>query len=271
MLGRENRKQKHLSGSMTLEAAMIIPLYMFVLLALYSTIDMMRLQGEFQMRLTQIGKEIALYSAANDLLEEDTGEEDISVAENVLGVMYAQTAFQNSFSEEYLERMGVRNDSRGISFLRSGFFAEEDIVDLVITYEMEPLCNFGGWSDFLLVNRCRMKAWTGYECGETSDNSERMVYVTETGSVYHLSRSCTYLSLSIVAVKYEDLENYANADGSSYRFCALCDYEPGATVFITSFGDCYHASLTCSGLRRTISVIPISQVGERGACSRCGR
>ena len=156
MLGRENKKQKHLSGSMTLEAAMIIPLYMFVLLALYSTIDMMRLQGEFQMRLTQIGKEIALYSAANDLLEEDTGEEDISVAENVLGVMYAQTAFQNSFSEEYLERMGVRNGSRGISFLRSGFFAEEDIVDLVITYEMEPLCNFGGWSEFLLVNRCRI-------------------------------------------------------------------------------------------------------------------
>lgn len=255
-------------GSMTLEAAFVVPLYLFVILSLYSTIDMMRLQGEFQTVLMKAGKEVALYAAGADLLEGLSEQGD--TLENVLGICYAQNVFFSEFSQEELTRRGVKNGAAGVSFWRSGFFAEEDVVDLVLTYELDPMCNFAGFSGFPMANRCRLRAWTGYRITEESGEEEQMVYVTEYGTVYHLTRSCSHLSLSITPVLYENLSSCQNNDGADYRFCDSCPGEIGRTVYITDYGECYHSSLTCGGLRRTIYCIPISEAGDKGACSRCG-
>ena len=41
-------------------------------------------------------------------------------------------------------------------------------------------------------------------------------------------------------------------------------------VFITDYGTCYHATLSCSGLKRSVYLVPISEVNGMGACSKCG-
>ena len=41
-------------------------------------------------------------------------------------------------------------------------------------------------------------------------------------------------------------------------------------IYITSQGNRYHTQLNCSGLKRTIYTVPLSQTGGRGRCSKCG-
>ena len=103
--------------------------------------------------------------------------------------------------------------------------------------------------------------------------TKQMVYVTETGTVYHLSRSCTHLDLAISPVTSEQLSASRNASGGNYRVCELCGMSAASqgTYYITKEGDRYHSSLSCSGLKRTVYEIPISQVGDRRPCSRCSR
>lgn len=42
-------------------------------------------------------------------------------------------------------------------------------------------------------------------------------------------------------------------------------------LYITNQGDCYHKDLGCSGIKRTVRMIRLSEVGTRRPCSRCGQ
>lgn len=41
------------------------------------------------------------------------------------------------------------------------------------------------------------------------------------------------------------------------------------TVFITDQGNRFHYDLNCGGIKRTIYMIRLSEVGNRKKCSRC--
>ncbi|MBQ2257432.1 MAG: pilus assembly protein, partial [Lachnospiraceae bacterium] len=66
------------------------------------------------------------------------------------------------------------------------------------------------------------------------------------------------------------LERERNESREIYYPCEECGGSCGNTVYITSHGNRYHATLSCSKLKRTVLAVPISQVGGRGACSKCG-
>lgn len=117
----------------------------------------------------------------------------------------------------------------------------------------------------------KSRMWTGdadSNCGQNED----YVYVTEHGTVYHRNRECNYLDLTIRAVNYADVGAKRNKNEHKYYACSSCVAEKMwlSNVYITDYGTCYHASLGCSGLKRTIYLIPISEVGGKGACSKCG-
>ena len=97
------------------------------------------------------------------------------------------------------------------------------------------------------------------------------VYVTETGLVYHRDYHCTHLELSIHMVLQSEIESLRNEGGGKYHPCQHCMKGAGGGVYITDTGDRYHSSLSCSGLKRTIYAVPLSEVAGKGACSRCGK
>lgn len=266
---RISRKRNDCNGSMTLEAALLLPLYLFFMISLFSIMNMIRFQADMQMLLSQTARQISVYAPAANLGESESDNAIGGVAATVLADVYLSNQIDSFMSGEKREAAGVTN---GISYWQSSILLEDDVIDLVATYEMEPMCNLFLIPEYTLVNRAQTRAWTGYEvtASDGSGTDERIVYITESGSVFHLSRSCTHLDLSISAVDADNLDAACNASGESYRACEYCGGLEADTYFITQEGDCYHTSLSCSGLKRSIIEIPISEAGDRPACSRCG-
>lgn len=277
-------KNKKYSGSMTLEAAILLPLFLFFMITILSLMDMLYFYGILEQRLHQIAKKMAVYAPATGLAAEvlagNTEDNEInadsgdigSIAATILGEQYVKNNLINGLIQQELRSSGVVGKSEGLNFLYSRIMTEGDLIDLVVSYEIEPQNNFFFLPAYPVLNRCRVRAWTGYEVasGDENDAGERMVYITETGTVFHLTKTCTYLDLSIRSVANGELDLYRNQSGGIYAACELCGDGEAEIYFITDYGECYHTSLTCSGLKRTITEVPISQVGDKSACSRCG-
>lgn len=106
----------------------------------------------------------------------------------------------------------------------------------------------------------------------SEEGSEIYVYLAENGTVYHKNRSCIYLNPTISQVLYQEIAVKRNHSGGKYYPCKCCGKGGNlpAYVFITSYGDSWHTSKTCSGLKRTVRRVPLSKVGNLPVCSKCG-
>lgn len=126
-----------------------------------------------------------------------------------------------------------------------------------------------------MQNTITVHAWTGAE--EKTDvgseaSPEEMVYVTESGTVYHRNPGCRYLRVSLQQVAGSRIASMRNTYGAKYYPCESCsrNQNPAGCVYITSTGNRYHNQETCSGLKRTIRLVKLSQVEDMHACSSCG-
>lgn len=73
-------------------------------------------------------------------------------------------------------------------------------------------------------NTITVHAWTGAEEQENSGKTEKqeeMVYVTESGSVYHRKLGCRYLKVSIQQVAGSGISSMRNSYGK-YAACESC-------------------------------------------------
>ena len=151
---------------------------------------------------------------------------------------------------------------------------QDDCIDLIAEYRIEPPVPLMGYRQRTMFNRMRTRAWTGYDGAvngiDSSETQEEIVYITPDGGVFHRSRACSYLKLSIAAASKSFLDTQRNQDGDKYYPCGECGRYCGSTVYITDYGNRYHATLGCSGLKRTVMAVPITETGSRGACSKCG-
>ena len=118
-------------------------------------------------------------------------------------------------------------------------------------------------------------AVSGYEgksmCSDENLGEEE-VYITETGRVYHIYPDCTYLKPSIVRVLARDIGNRRNLSGGKYKKCEYCFKKGEITksyVYITDYGDRYHLSKKCSGIKRNVKKVRKSEIGGMSECNKC--
>lgn len=124
-------------------------------------------------------------------------------------------------------------------------------------------------------NTVKIHAWTGadhstFAAGE--EPPEEMVYVTESGSVYHRNPGCRYLHVALNQIPGSSISSAHNAQGEKYYACEICSkgQKPAGMVYITKNGNKYHNRESCSGLKRTVRLVKISEVQGMGACGSCG-
>jgi hypothetical protein len=202
-----------------------------------------------------------------------------AIIANSINSTYYKLKMRDYIKEERLNQSCIQGGYEGIQTYLSTFMKDDNFVDIIVVYRVKLPLLFFDLDSFPVIQRVRMRGWNGYRVAvknSDSDSSEKneSVYITEHGSVYHITKECTHLTFSIQEINVHQINQYRNESGGKYNECRLCDsnvtnsYEQ---VFITKTGNRYHYSLTCSGLKRNIITISISNIGERNLCSRCGK
>lgn len=246
-------------ASLTVETACVVPVFLFAVLQILSLFDVFRMQVQTEAALHQTAREMAVYAHA-------TGEME------GFSVLYAQTKVISYIGKEELEKMPISKGLGGLSLLNSHIM-EKECIDLVATYQVSPVFSYMGFQNFMVANRCVVRAFTGYDNTGTQNlppAEEELVYITEKGEVYHRDYHCSALSVSVRCVAYTNVQRERNLDGEKYRACPYCGKNPGGSVYITDYGNRYHSTILCHELKRCVMTVPISEVGGRRACMLCG-
>ena len=251
-------KQTAKNASITVEAVICIPFFFYAALCLLWMLEIRTVQSVIRCGMQETGKKLA----------ESAYESDILISSQMENMLVT------AIGGEKLDRSIVVQGARGLSCAKSYSIPGIGIYELIVEYQMKLPFPFFRTGLMKYKEKMRIKGWTGYAKELFDDNgSQQMVYITETGLVYHLNYNCSYLEPSVRSVSGEALESLRNKDGEKYRKCPLCTGKnmSSAQVYITDYGNRYHCSKTCSGLKRKIYRVPVSEVKGKAACSKCGK
>ncbi|MCR5641264.1 MAG: hypothetical protein K6G04_07935 [Lachnospiraceae bacterium] len=155
----------------------------------------------------------------------------------------------------------------GLTYFESK--VNETDVDLVVNYRVSVPVGIFGPVQFRVRQEAKHRRWVGYDPSLGHMDHEEYVYVAKYGEDYHSRRDCPYLAPSIHTVAGNQVTSLRNADGHRYRACSYCHPGKSGDVYVTDYGETYHKSTTCLALKRTISYVPISEVGGRRPCPKC--
>ena len=189
---------------------------------------------------------------------------------NVFSMIFIFQSYASDFTT--LQQRG--KELASIAYLTEGLTGKnEDLIRLQKTRTIESMYPILSVPNARIRANCVVKPWTGYDVinGKMREEEDILVYVTQYGSVYHKDRSCTHLSLSIETVDFIEVEFIKNENNVNYSPCEYCGENNFVTVYyITKYGDRFHTSIKCRGLRRYIKSIPLSKVNGMPPCSKCG-
>ncbi|MCD8104031.1 MAG: pilus assembly protein [Lachnospiraceae bacterium] len=254
-----------LKASLTVEAALVLPMFLFCMIAALQYCRVMETAVQFGTALSETGKTMAVAAYATTYIgETGTGAE---LAASTLSLVYAQ----NSVTGQVSDTSSVKNVNMALSALMQ----EDEMIDLVLTYQIRTPVGIVNLPGSFFIQRSSVRAWVGRSSEESSeeetgDEDDEYVYVTATGTVYHRDAECTYLKPSVFTIDSATLAKLRNNSGEIYYACELCGAEAGAIVYATTEGNRYHSSLSCSALKRTVTQVKLSEVGDLHACSKCG-
>lgn len=256
-----------LEGTLTVETAMVLPLFLFCMTAVLQYGNVMETAVRFGSAMSETGK----YMAVAAYLSKYGG--DVNEAGEFAAAALSTAYAQNKVLREAGDISSVKN----ANMLLSSFLQEDEMLDLILTYQIRtPVTGIRlPWTFF--IQRTKVRAWTGRESSpggskdhEKGEHGGEYVYVTATGSVYHEDTECTYLKLSVRPADLASLNELRNENGGIYHACEKCGDQAGGTVYITNEGSRYHSSLSCSGLKRTVKQVSREEAAHMRACSKCG-
>lgn len=250
-------------ASLTVEAAVVLPVFLVCMAAVLQMLNVYHTAVRLESAMTETAEEMAIGAYATKYGQQD------QLFHTALSVGYA-TARVNG-------RVGSTEGVQDMNFLLSSFLEEQESVNLVCTYRMKAAVGMVRLPFVLFVSRANVRGWTGRRGsggtekegnGEDAEDGET-VYVTDNGRVYHKDRECSHIRLKISAVSMSQARSAHNAHGAGYQPCEKCGSHAAGMVYITREGNRYHASLSCGGLKRTVSEVKLSETNLR-PCSRCG-
>lgn len=269
-------------ASMTVEAALVLPLFIYFFCNILGLLDIIRLQSVMLAAVRETGTKVCEYAYYIDKGSEYLSGAGIDlsgipdgISSLVLSETYVRSEVTSYLGEKYLSESPVMGDS--ISFLQSSLMKGDDLVQITADYIVEPFVPFIAPESFMMQTRFVGHAWTGYdlsgsaENGEDAEEEDPTVYITPGGEVYHTSRDCTYLRPRVHQTTAREIGDLRANDGSRYYACESCHPGKVGTLYYTPDGNRYHSSSSCSRLARDVVDVHLSEVhGTRRACSKCG-
>ena len=232
----------------------------------------MQIYINVQDALEQAGGRIAVLSELEitENIIEDAVEKKEDVKQNIEYLALTKGQIYLKLKENTAIANYVSGGAMGINLLASEF--DRDYILLKANYRVKFPVKLFRNIDFSITQKTRFRKWTGWHSLDETEE-ELFVYITEYGDVYHLRKSCPYLDLSIHCVLKEQIPNLRNKNGEKYAKCQLCKKnEPEKDkVYITDYGNKYHDSINCTGLKRMIYQRKYSDLGGMSGCVKCSK
>lgn len=224
-------------GSITVEASFCVPIFFLALFSLFYIFQCLFSINYVEDSLTDCAREYAVFGTKIGSVT--------TLMEDKVIIRYDEDALLPVCSTSY---------SMKVSFLGSRFFKLDFYQQVVIN-------NYSG------------KSMKGQD-GEKGEDKEDFVFIAKSGKVYHCDRGCTYLKPSISETRGSLVSSERNFSGGKYKPCEKCcknlQAQDMATAYITSYGDRYHKTKTCPGIKRDVRRVKKSETGNLSACSKCG-
>lgn len=256
ILQRKNRASCFAScqASITVETSLAFPIFLCAFVCITGLAQMVLIDMEVHHAVSQTAKVYAKQQVVRSI--SDRGQES---GGNIFLSIYDGSAMCETM---------IEGGRKGIKISSSTSSGEE--VRLRAEYILKMPVPFFSGIRFRRSTAVKRRIFSGYvkHWGEQDDLSDnQIVYVAENGVVYHKNSSCSHICLKITgnAAIQEILHS------SKYTACEKCIHNSGnlSALFVTAYGDCYHSTLGCSGLKRTIRAVKLRDVRGLRPCSRC--
>ena len=248
------------SASLTLEAALVLPLFLYAGVILMMPFRIMDTELQVQ--------------AVAERTSEAIGEGAYMSRYGKQGSVW-NTAVAHAYAEMEM-RIRLRNfPIQNVSLLRSSLLEDGETIDLILDYEVKmPFSVFAMSNVKQTVRSCR-RAWVGVGgqkgAGKDQGEDDVIVYVGKNSTRYHISSTCHYLYNHLSSVSVSDIGNRKNQNGSSYSPCKRCGNSAASTVYIMPSGRHYHTTTSCSAINAYTKAVLKSEVEYLGVCSYCSR
>lgn len=288
-----HRKKIRINASLTVETSLVLPLFLFFFVSLLYFIQIITIQEVLQEAMTESGLSMArasyVYADFQDAEDASNAEGSIfddaiqlglkEITGAVINNVVLRHAIQSRLNVDIIKNTLIVGGFDGISFDDSKVLRGNDDIDIIIRYRVSNPIRIFGFQKMDMIQRVKLRGWNGhqlpplYTIVEEGDSEDEMVYITESGTVYHLKRTCSHISLSVEAISGKPSWQ-RNKNGGKYYPCEACcsgDEPELATYYITSYGDRYHRSEGCSKIKRNVREVPLSEVKDRASCKRCGK
>lgn len=247
--------EKYVKASMTLEAALVLPLFLFAVLSLLSIFDIMKIKSCMDIAVAEVGNEIAVECYGG-------------YVGDLIKPLYISFKIQ-SFLDKNLSEEDSEKISKDILVTDISFLEEENILKFRVDYKVTPDFGMLGLKPIRLHTKYYGHNWLGYTADK---DTETMVYTSNAATVYHTDKNCTYLNITVKEIPWDSVDKYRSDSGHIYQKCNLCDeLENTGKVYITVDGKNYHNVENCIGLTRSIYTVPLSTLSNKKVCSRCGK
>lgn len=300
-----------IKGSLTVEATLVLSVFLMVVLFFLSIFRMVYAEAELTYAASKTVQEAANvgYAVKNlsELLDKkiDSGQKKVSFLSEIdtgkiisLGIdMAEEVGSEYWFAAEikrkihdmnHLDKV-IKGGFSGISFVGSSMFAEDEMTVINMEYEV----SFPVFDDILpgvkISNVVAMRSFSGEgsikdavisleqekeeDKEENKEEEKEYVYVTENGTVYHESSACTYLKPGVRQVDSGSLTLMRNHSGGKYYACEGCagGVVNQSELWITPYGNRYHTRKDCTKINRNVTKILKSEAKGYRPCSKCAR
>lgn len=242
-------------GVLSVEASICVPLFLIAMMALISIANMYYVYERVYSSVCEEARYIAVYSHDG----------------NAYSIGGVQANIEERLGEKLINSGLIRDGAAGLDFSESDL-SNQEIAIIAVNYYYAIPFGITPLDDIKFSCRAVIHTWTGYVNGLNGLSSiSEYVYMTKNGKVYHRSRECSHIRLHIRCVSGKDMKSLRNNAGGKYKKCEYCKPKlKDERLYVTEDGDRYHNSLTCSGLKRTVVRVRLSDIEGVSACSRCG-
>ena len=260
-------------ASMTIEAAIAFPLFIFAAALMLLTFRMMETTGRMQEACEQICRDVCQYAYTSN---RDAKELDPESSPKDQALFNGISAGIGAYAAHKAREAADDGFLGTIEFLDSECMIDGEMVTIVLNYTYDLPFSILGKNSLQQTVTSSRRAWIGKKrtkSGESGSEDDPLVYVGKNSTRYHLSASCHYLSNSLKTVPADQIEDIRNSGGGRYRPCSVCGGSGALSgeVYVMPSGSAYHTRNNCSAIIAYVKTVHLSEVEGLGVCSYCGK